>query len=241
MSELVSVVIVTYNSEIDIAECLVSIGRQTYTPIETLVIDNDSDDATLAVIDASVIPVRLVKNAKNQGFAAAHNQGIRLTRGKFYLALNPDVVMPERFIEELVRGMEVAPTVGAVTGKLLRMVEEQGPRRIDTTGIYMTPSLRHLDRGAGEPDLGQYERPQFVFGASGAAALYRRRMLEEVATKESISTRISLPIGKMPTSLGVPNSSNGERSMLLAPSPHIGVELFPSDAEACPPSSTCTR
>ena len=183
LRELVSVVVVTYNSETDIADCLASIRRQSYTPLETLVIDNDSSDATVDVVQCSRTPLRFIKNDSNRGFAAAHNQGIRLTRGELYLALNPDVVMTERFIEELVRGMEVAPTVGAVTGKLLRPAGEQGPRLIDTTGIYMTPSLRHLDRGSGEPDLEQYERPQFVFGASGAAAFYRRRMLEDVAVE----------------------------------------------------------
>ncbi|MGH9337434.1 MAG: glycosyltransferase family 2 protein, partial [Vicinamibacteria bacterium] len=47
--------------------------------------------------------------------------------------------------------------------------------------IYMTPNLRHLDRGSGQEDRGQYDRGEYVFGASGAAALYRRRMLEDVA------------------------------------------------------------
>ncbi|GMR22926.1 MAG: glycosyltransferase family 2 protein [Acidobacteriota bacterium] len=181
MRKLVSVVVVTYDSETDIADCLDSIGRQSYTPLETLVIDNDSSDGTKDVVRSSSTPFRFIENDSNRGFAAAHNQGIRLTRGELYLAVNPDVAMTERFIEELVNDMEAAPTVGAVTGKLLRPAGEPGPRLIDTTGIYMTPSLRHLDRGSGEPDLGQYERAQFVFGASGAAALYRRRMLEDVA------------------------------------------------------------
>ena len=44
----------------------------------------------------------------------------------------------------------------------------------------MTPEQRHLDRGADQADVGQYERIEEVFGASGAAALYRRAMLEDV-------------------------------------------------------------
>ena len=51
---------------------------------------------------------------------------------------------------------------------------------IDSTGIVMLPSIRHLDRGAGELDRGQYDRDEDVFGASGAAALYRRSMLDDV-------------------------------------------------------------
>jgi GT2 family glycosyltransferase len=41
--------------------------------------------------------------------------------------------------------------------------------------------LRHLDRGSREPDLGQYEQPEYVFGATGAACLYRRAMMEDIA------------------------------------------------------------
>jgi GT2 family glycosyltransferase len=122
-----------------------------------------------------------VKNDSNRGFAAAHNQGIRLTQGEYYLALNPDAEMPSRFVEELVRAMEEDSRVGSVSGKLIRFAEVDGSSLIDSTGIYMTPSLRHLDRGSGELDRGQYNRVQYVFGASGAAALYSRRMLEDVA------------------------------------------------------------
>ncbi len=52
---------------------------------------------------------------------------------------------------------------------------------IDSTGIYFLPNLRHLDRGAGELDHGQFERMEYVFGATGAAALYRRSMVDDVS------------------------------------------------------------
>jgi len=178
---LVSVVVVTYNSERDISRCLDSIGRQSYTALETLIIDNDSGDRTEDIVRHYETSCRFVKNTRNIGFAAAHNQGIRLTEGELYLALNPDVELTRSFIEEMVRAMTVDPLVGSVSGKLLRFASENGGDVIDSTGIYMTPSLRHLDRGSGEPDRGQYDRLQYVFGASGAAALYRRQMLDAVS------------------------------------------------------------
>ncbi len=60
------------------------------------------------------------------------------------------------------------------------------PRRtniIDSTGIYFTPNMRHLDRGAEETDHGQYDRTQYVFGASGAAAFFRRNFIEAVSVE----------------------------------------------------------
>jgi len=178
---LVSVVVVSYNSERDIARCLESVSRQTYSPLDVLVIDNDSSDGTEETVRGWATRVRFVRNSSNIGFAAAHNQGIRLSAGAYYLALNPDVEMTPAFVEELVKAMEVDPRVGSVSGKLLRFATVNGAPLIDSTGIYMTPSIRHLDRGSGKPDRGQYDRLQYVFGASGAAPLYRRRMLEAVS------------------------------------------------------------
>ena len=60
------------------------------------------------------------------------------------------------------------------------------PRRtniIDSTGIYFTPNMRHLDRGAEEIDRGQYDHVQYVFGASGAAAFFRRDFIEAVSVE----------------------------------------------------------
>jgi GT2 family glycosyltransferase len=53
---------------------------------------------------------------------------------------------------------------------------------IDSTGIVMVPSQRHLDRGADRVDDGRYAREELVFGASGAAAMYRRAMLDDART-----------------------------------------------------------
>jgi GT2 family glycosyltransferase len=56
-------------------------------------------------------------------------------------------------------------------------------RIIDSTGIYFTPNMRHLDRGAEELDRGQYDRLQYVFGASGAAAFFRRDFINDVSVE----------------------------------------------------------
>jgi GT2 family glycosyltransferase len=74
--------------------------------------------------------------------------------------------------------------IGALCGKLLRWKPGASDERsnvIDSTGIYFLRNLRHLDRGSDEIDRGQYERREFVFGATGAAALYRRKMIEDIS------------------------------------------------------------
>jgi GT2 family glycosyltransferase len=52
---------------------------------------------------------------------------------------------------------------------------------VDSTGIYFTPNLRHLDRGSLEVDNGHYRSYEYVFGATAAAALYRREMIEDIS------------------------------------------------------------
>ena len=52
---------------------------------------------------------------------------------------------------------------------------------VDSTGIYFNPMLRHLDRGSQEVDNGHYLQYEYVFGATAAAALYRREMIDDIA------------------------------------------------------------
>jgi GT2 family glycosyltransferase len=91
------------------------------------------------------------------------------------------------FVQALVDAGHIHPKIGSVCGKLLTMrATFDIPDRplVDSTGIYFTPMLRHLDRGSLEVDNGHFLRYEYVFGASAAAALYRRRMIEDVSLGE---------------------------------------------------------
>ncbi|MFN7973761.1 MAG: hypothetical protein U0166_15675 [Acidobacteriota bacterium] len=82
------------------------------------------------------------------------------------------------------------PAAGMASGSSLRTTPDfrvpEGERIIDSTGIVWTRSARHLDRGAGEVDRAQYDRDEEIFGPSGAAAFYRRAMLDDVAVDGEI-------------------------------------------------------
>jgi GT2 family glycosyltransferase len=95
--------------------------------------------------------------------------------------LNPDIILEPDFLKVLVDSMDSDPSAGSATGKLLRWTESvNGAKIIDSTGVYLTRNQRHFDRGSNEVDSGQYDRTEYVFGASGAAAMYRRSMLENI-------------------------------------------------------------
>lgn len=174
---LVTVGIVTWHSEEEIAGCLAAVRAQSHHDIELLVADNDSRDGTRAALERHTGAGERIYLDRNTGFSAGHNALIARARGDYYLALNPDVSLHREYVSRLVAACEADARAGSATGKLLRKTP---PGVIDSTGMVMLPSIRHLDRGAGEVDRGQYDAPGEVFGASGAAALYSRRLLDDV-------------------------------------------------------------
>ena len=182
MNPPITVSIVTYNNRKFIRRCLESVCRQAYRPLEVIIVDNASTDGTAELLARR--HARVIYNDRNVGFAAAQNQAIRASQGEWVLTLNPDVRLAPGFLERLAAAGRRDPRVGAVCGKLLRATPNLGipaEPRLDSTGIYFTPNLRHFDRGWNEPDDGRFSQPEYVFGACAAAALYRRDMIADVA------------------------------------------------------------
>jgi len=170
----VAVNIVTFNSARDIRACLQSLQQQTFSGFRIHVLDNASSDDTVDLVRS--YDVDLLQSRSNVGFAKAHNDLIRSFPAEYVLILNPDAILRPGFLSRIVSALEARPDAASATGKLLRM----DGKTIDSTGIVMLRNQRHLDRGAGEPDLGQYDQCEDVFGPSGAAALYRMEALRDV-------------------------------------------------------------
>jgi len=184
LRDLVSVTIVTYNSGRFIKRCLESVLEQQYPNIEVVVVDNASTDGTVDILEQFADRCRIYYNEDNLGFAAAQNQAIAIGRGDWVLTLNPDVLLNPDFISELVEAGNSDSKVGTVCGKLLSIrasFDHLERQLVDSTGIYFTPTLRHLDRGSQELDNGHYAEFEYVFGATAAAALYRRQMIRDIA------------------------------------------------------------
>lgn len=180
----VSITIVTYNSGRFIKRCLESVLEQDYPFKEIIVVDNNSTDGTIDILEPFEDRCRIVFNEENLGFAAAQNQAISLSDSEWVLTLNPDVLLLQGFLEALVVAGGIDPRVGTVCGKLLTMTagfDFPEEPLVDSTGIYFTPNLRHLDRGSLQVDNGHFRSYEYVFGATAAAALYRREMIEDIA------------------------------------------------------------
>lgn len=185
-NDYVTVTIVTYNSGRFIKRCLESVLEQKYQKKEIVVIDNASTDGTVDILEQFEGACRIVYNSENVGFAAAQNQAISLANGAWILTLNPDVLLLPTFIQALYDAGQIESGIGTVCGKLLTIkatMELPDEPLVDSTGIYFTPMMRHLDRGSQEIDNGHYRANEYVFGATAAAALYRREMIDDVSVQ----------------------------------------------------------
>lgn len=175
VKRIISVVIVNFNGIRFLHECLSSVLLQTYQDCEIILVDNGSVDGSAEYVRDHFPGVRILQSEKNLGFAAGSNLGIRAASGEYLFMLNNDTRVDARCIEHLVRAMDADPGVGACASK---MVFPDG--RINSAGIAISRSGAAWDRGISEPDTGQYDREEEVFGACAGAALYRRKMLDAV-------------------------------------------------------------
>lgn len=186
MQPLVSISIVNWNGLRYIKKCLESIYRQDYKGnIEIILVDNLSQDNSLALIEKNYKDIITIRNSSNKGFSYAHNQAVRVSRGKFILFLNFDIFLEKMFISEMVRMMQKNNRIGMVSGKLYKQIDGNRSSVIDSTGIMMEYCFMR-PRGETEIDNLLYDSPEHknVFGVCGAAAFCRREALEDVKYKK---------------------------------------------------------
>jgi GT2 family glycosyltransferase len=129
-----SIVIVNYNVKYFLEQCLISVykaGRGI--DMEVFVVDNASADGSCQMVKQRFPDVKLIENTENLGFSVANNQAIRKTAGKFVLLLNPDTVVEEDTFSKCINFMNLHPTAGSLTVKM-----------IDGKGRYLPESKRGL-------------------------------------------------------------------------------------------------
>ncbi|KRE51046.1 glycosyltransferase family 2 protein [Paenibacillus sp. Soil724D2] len=173
----VSIHIVTYNSSEHIDDCLEAVLRQSQPIEQILVIDNASKDNTLTKLAKWSEQCTIVENRVNNGFAGGHNQAIRMTNTDYCLILNPDVVLERDYVLHTVISLTDHSQAGSATGKLLFKADSN---QIDSTGLIINKARRAFDRGAHQTS-DQFNHAEEVFGVSGAAAMYSRKMINDIS------------------------------------------------------------
>lgn len=116
---ILSVIIVTWNNEATIAECLNWLYKTVKNIIfETIIIDNCSSDTTCQIVEDNFPMVRLIRSQDNLGFAKGNNLGFSLATGKYIMLLNPDAFLNYGSPEKLLLYMEKNPDAQVIGANL---------------------------------------------------------------------------------------------------------------------------
>ncbi len=178
-----SIVIVSWNVQGYLRRCLDSLRADlSQNPDhEVIVVDNDSTDGSIAMLEHDFPEVTLIRNQENVGFARANNQALKLSRGQFVLLLNPDTEVQEGSIRALISFLESHPQVGIVGPKLLN--PDGTPQGSGVNLPSLSGSLLGYFRIKKEV-TGTYhihaDHPVAVKALVGACLLVRREVLEQV-------------------------------------------------------------
>jgi GT2 family glycosyltransferase len=177
-----SIVIVSWNVRELLKDCLRSL-RDSIDDLtfEIFVVDNDSSDGSADMVRREFPDTRLIANSDNVGFGKANNQALKMCRSRCILFLNPDTLVPEGSIEEMVRFLDRHPGVGMV-----------GPELPDGRGRLLFNWSRLSLRGVAEfvvecliSTLSRarpvilFEQPYAVKWLTGACWLVRRDVIDQ--------------------------------------------------------------
>ncbi len=164
-----SIIILSWNGMSYLGPCLDAVLAQDYPDFEVIVVDNGSADGSADFVATRYPQVRLIRNARNLGFAAGSNIGLRAAAGEVLVLLNQDTEVCPGWLAALVTALQ-DPTIGIVGCKLLYpngTIQHAGGRIVDSRG-----SARHIGRD--EIDEGQYDAIQDVDFVTGAALALTR-------------------------------------------------------------------
>ncbi|MBA4375970.1 MAG: glycosyltransferase family 2 protein [Anaerolinea sp.] len=183
------IIIVNWNTAEILAECLNSIRHSTQSiTYDICVVDNGSTDGSAEMIVSEFPEVLLIRNSTNKGFAAANNQGIHASTGRYILLLNSDTIVPAGALEAMVAFADEHRDVGILGPKLINadgIVEKSGeqfPSLLKSLVSNIRPVRNVLPRHLTEQLLVRgWEgiAPCDVGYISGACMLVRREAFEQ--------------------------------------------------------------
>lgn len=133
----ISVIIVNFNARYFLKNCISSVlSSDMAVDIEIIVVDNDSKDGSCDMLDEDFPAIKYIRNTKNVGFGKANNKGVAIARGDYILILNPDTMLTETTLSEILDFSEKQKDFGAA-----------GVQFMDGSGKYLPESKRNF------PDL----------------------------------------------------------------------------------------
>ncbi len=173
----VSVIIPNWNGRDFLKVCLESLNNQSFKDFEVIVVDNNSSDDSVELMNLNFPKVKVLKLDRNYGFARAVNIGIKEGVGEYLFLLNNDTKVDKNCLRYLVKTADLYPEVGMVASKMKNFYN---PMIIDSAGDYID-AVGHADNiGRGQKDGELFNSAGFVFLVNAGAGLYKRKVFERV-------------------------------------------------------------
>lgn len=172
-----SILIPTWNGRHLLEEAMDGLDGQVLRDFEVVVVDDGSDDDTVAWMRAERPADRVIELPSQRGLAAALNRGITEARGRYIAVLNNDAVPSPGWLSALDRAFAEAPDASFLASRILLYDD---PTRLHAAGDTFGHNGLPANRGVWEPDGPRFAAPCEVFGACAAAAAYRRELFDDV-------------------------------------------------------------
>lgn len=171
---LVSVVIPAYNAERYVLEALASVFAQGYEPLEVLLVDDGSQDGTVALVEREAPTVRVIRQA-NAGAAAARNTGLREARGDLICLLDADDGWFPGKLAAQIEHLRRHPAVGMVFHRWLVW-------QPDAEGHYVAPARAEQQAESIDPAYSGWIYPQLLLDCvvHTSTVMLRRQVVEEI-------------------------------------------------------------
>lgn len=181
----VAVVILNYNGEKYLADFLPSVLASDYPNLRVVVADNGSSDGSLDLLEKRYKEhIEILDLKENYGFAGGYNQALRQVHSPYYVLLNSDVEVTKNWMRPIIEMMELDQKIGAVQPKILAYHDKAKFEYAGAAGGWMDnwglPFCRGRILTNCEMDQGQYDTPQEIFWATGAAMFIRGELYHDL-------------------------------------------------------------
>lgn len=181
----VAVVILNYNGQKYLTDFLPSVLASDYPNLRVVVADNGSTDNSLAFLNKQYgDQIELLDLKVNYGFAGGYNQALREVHSPYYVLLNSDVEVTENWLRPIIEMMELDQKIGAAQPKILAHHDKNKFEYAGAAGGWMDnwglPFCRGRILTNCETDNGQYDTPQEIFWATGAAMFIKGELFHDL-------------------------------------------------------------
>lgn len=173
---LISIIVLNYNAGKFLLNCIESIYKTNYDNFEIIIVDNNSIDNSHHICKKKYQDIILIENSKNLGFSEGNNIGIQKAKGEFLVILNPDTIVTENWLTELMTAYKINGE-GLYQPKILSLDNRD---EIQGTGVIIHLFGFGFTRDREFKDKNQYEKIEKIACPSGACMFLSAKTIKKI-------------------------------------------------------------